>query len=355
MSTPFLSVIVPAYQAEGYLPETLGAIVASDLPRTDWELIVVDDGSSDQTSRVAGRWADRVVTLPGPPRGPAHARNNGAQVARGEWLVFVDADVRLLPGTLRRLRTATAAPGKLVALFGTYDADPPAPGVVSQFRNLHHRYVHLRSAGPVDTFWAGCGAVQRDAFLAVGGFDATRFPRPQIEDIELGYRLRDRGGEIRVDPQVQGAHLKNWTFRGGTVTDLLHRGVPWVQLLHERGGLIGDESLNLQAGERAKTLLVGVAVAALAAAVVAGPALALAGIGILLGVVAWDLPAVRWFARLRGVPFAAAAAGLLLWYHFISGLAVVLGSAAFGWRQLRRPAGARGRRLRPLTPLTPGE
>lgn len=352
---PRLSVIVPAFQAEAYLPLTLEALDSSDLPRAEWELIVVDDGSHDRTSSVASRWADRVVTLPAPPRGPAYARNSGAQVARGDWLVFVDADVQVLPTTLRSVTEAIAAPGKLVALFGTYDANPPAPGIVSQFRNLHHRYVHLRCAGPVDTFWAGCGAVERTAFLAVGGFDATRFPRPQIEDIDLGYRLRDRGGEIRVDTRVQGAHLKNWTFRGGTVTDLFHRGVPWVQLLHERGGLIRDESLNLKSGERAKTLLVGAGVGSLAAGLVAGPPAFGVGIILLVVVVAWDLPALRWFARLRGWSFAACAAGLLLWYHFISGLSVVLGTLAYAWRQLRRSQGTTTRLVRRLTPLTPGE
>jgi hypothetical protein len=73
-------------------------------------------------------------------------------------------------------------------------------------------------------------------FLAIGGFDTVRFPRPQIEDIELGYRLRDAGGRIVLDPTVQGTHLKQWTFWRMLRTDVIDRGIPWMRLLLERRG-----------------------------------------------------------------------------------------------------------------------
>jgi len=256
-------------------------------------------------------------------------------VARGEWLLFVDADVLVHPDTLRRVTEAFLADPDLVAVFGTYDDAPPTPGFVSQFRNLMHRYVHLQSAGPADTFWAGCGAVRRTEFLAVGGYDARRYPRPQIEDIDLGYRLRDAGGGIRVDVAIQGAHLKRWTFWGGTRTDLFDRGIPWVRLLHERGGLTADKNLNLKRGERFKTGLVGLGLLLCLLSPWLGFAAAAGGLTMLLFVVALNWPAVRWFTRLRGPGFAAAAAGCLVWYHFISGMAVVLGTSAHWLRKLR--------------------
>lgn len=336
--TPRLSVIVPAYQGERLLPVTLGALAASTLPRTQWELIVVDDGSTDATSAVAARWADQVVTLPGPPRGPGQARNRGAAVARGEWLVFVDADVVVHPATLGRVDAAARGPEDLAAVFGTYDDSPPAPGLVSQFRNLLHRYMHISVEGEAGTFWAGCGAVRRSAFQAVGGFDEVRFPRPQIEDIELGYRLRDNGGRIRIDSGIQGAHLKRWTFFGGMRTDLVDRGIPWVRLLLERGGLSRDENLNLKGGERFKTALVGLAVLLLPAALWLGPAAAALGLGVLLLVLLLNLPVLRWFAGEQGPGFALRVAPLLLWYHLVSGLAVVLGLGAHLLRLGPRPS-----------------
>lgn len=348
--TPRLSVIVPAFGAAHYLPRSLGALAASDLPRAEWELIVVDDGSTDATSAVAADWADQVVTLPGPPRGPAHARNRGAAVARGAWLVFVDADVVAHPGTLRRIAEVARGPEDLVAVFGTYDDSPPAPGLVSQFRNLLHRYTHITFPGEADTFWAGCGAVRQRAFQAVGGFDEVRYPRPQIEDIELGYRLRDQGGRILIDPAVQGAHLKRWTFSGGVRTDLLDRGIPWVRLLLERGGLARDGNLNLKGGERFKTALTGLGLGLLPAALWLGPTAALLGLASLLLVVALNLPVLRWFARQRGLGFAVRAAPLLLWYHLVSGLAVVGGVAAHVLRPARPQGASAGAARSPVLP-----
>jgi glycosyltransferase involved in cell wall biosynthesis len=90
---PFLSVIVPAYNGTRVLPRALDALAASDLPRSCWELIVVDDASTDDTAILAARYADVVVRLPGRPHGPAYARNRGFEAARGPVAVFIDADV----------------------------------------------------------------------------------------------------------------------------------------------------------------------------------------------------------------------------------------------------------------------
>src|SRR5690606_37188404 len=73
-------------------------------------------------------------------------------------------------------------------------------------------------------------------FTAAGGFDTLRFPRPQIEDIELGYRLRDRGGRILLDPAIEGTHLKRWHLWQMLRTDVRDRGIPWMRLLLERRG-----------------------------------------------------------------------------------------------------------------------
>ena len=142
--------------------------------------------------------------------GPAEARNLGAQRARGDVLVFVDADVVVHADAFHRIRAALEADQGLTAIFGSYDDSPPAPGAVSGFRNLLHHYVHQSSPGPATTFWAGLGAIRRDAFLASGGFDAARYPRASIEDVELGIRLAEAGARIVLDPELQGTHLKEW-------------------------------------------------------------------------------------------------------------------------------------------------
>jgi hypothetical protein len=145
----------------------------------------------------------------------------------------VDADVVVHDDAIQWIVEALGAED-IVAVFGSYDDAPPELDFLSQYKNLVHHYVHQRSQEEASTFWAGCGAVRKDAFLAVGGFDADRYPRPSIEDIELGYRLRAAGGRIRVIRELQGTHLKRWGFRELLRTEIAGRAVPWSRLLLER-------------------------------------------------------------------------------------------------------------------------
>jgi hypothetical protein len=227
-----LSVVVPATNRPVTLERCLAAIDAAGPD----ELVVVDE-------------ADRP--------GPAAARNEGVERATGEIVVFVDADVLIHADALERIRSRFAERPELVAVFGSYDDLVATEGDVAAFRNLLHHTVHQRSAGDVGTFWAGLGAVRRDAFAEVGGFDAVRYPRPSIEDIELGGRLAAHG-PITLDGRILGTHLKEWTLGTMITTDFSQRGIPWVELIHEQGSV--PATLNLGGRERAS------AVAALAAA-----------------------------------------------------------------------------------------
>ena len=221
-----LSAIVPATDGPPTLARCLAAIgAADDAPE---EVIVVDE-------------ADRP--------GPAAARNEGARRATGDVLVFVDADVEPHRDAFTRLRAAFAADPGLVALFGAYDDDPADPRLVSRFRNLLQHHVHLEGAGPAETFWAGLGAIRRSAFP---GFDAERYPAASVEDVELGLRLAAGGARIVLDPRVQGRHLKGWTLATMIHTDFARRGLPWAELLLERGR--GSAALNLGLRHRLSAL-----------------------------------------------------------------------------------------------------
>jgi GT2 family glycosyltransferase len=187
--------------------------------------------------------SDEIVVVDRPALGPAKARNRGAARARCEVLVFVDSDVVIRGDALERLRSAFARDDDLVAAFGAYDDDPSARDAVSGFRNLLHHCVHRRGRGPASTFWAGLGAVRREAFFAAGGFNAYRFPSASVEDIELGARLAAADGRIELDPEVQGKHLKTWTLADMVWTDFARRGVPWARLVME--GAAPADALNL--------------------------------------------------------------------------------------------------------------
>jgi hypothetical protein len=287
-----LSAIVPATNRPPTLARCVAAIEQAEEPPD--ELLVVEEAEGD---------------------GPGAARNEGARRASGDVLVFVDADVVVHPDVFRRIREAFAQDG-LVALFGAYDDSPAEPDAVSGFRNLLHHHVHVEGAGPAETFWAGLGAVRRDAFLEAGGFDAARYPRPSIEDVELGSRLP---GRIVLDAEVQGTHLKRWTVGEMVRTDLLRRGVPWVELLLERGG---STALNLGWRHRLSAL----ASLAVAGGLVARrPRVAAAGFVALLALNA-DLYAL--IARRRGPGQAAAGVGLHVLHHLTGVAAVPLGVAS---------------------------
>ncbi|MFN0097702.1 MAG: glycosyltransferase [Gemmatimonadaceae bacterium] len=335
MSRPgaLVSVIVPVYQGAGVLGRCVAGLLASDLPRDRWELIVVDDGSTDDAARIAAD-ADRIVRVPDGPRGPAHARNVGAETAAAPLLCFIDADVVVAPHTLRGLVALMDADPTRVAAFGAYDDRPAASGTVSQYRNLLHHYTHTSHAGEAETFWAGCGIVRREAFRAAGGFDAVRYPRPQIEDIDLGYRLRDAGGRILLDPSLTGTHLKRWTFAGMLRTDLKDRAVPWARLLLERGSGIRHAPLNLSLRQKVLTATAAsVWVALLVALLLRSPAIAALGCAGIVAITLGNADLFGFFARRRGWWFAARAVPLQLLFHTVG----ALGAA---WALASRPEDA---------------
>lgn len=292
-AAPTISVVVPATDAPATLDRCLAAL------------------------RAASGFEELLVVTDPPHAGPAEARNEGARRATSEVLVFVDADVLVHRGAIARIRAAFAGDPGLTAIFGSYDDSPEAPGAVSGFRNLLHHHTHQLAGGRAVTFWAGLGAVRRDAFLGAGGFDSRRYPRPSIEDIELGARLSARGARIVLDPELQGTHLKGWTLAGVIHTDFVRRGVPWVELLARPG--VSRDVLNLGWRNRLST----VAVLALALALGrrrSAPALASAA------ALAWlNRGFYALLARRRGPLEAVAGTGLHALHLLVAAVAVPAG------------------------------
>jgi GT2 family glycosyltransferase len=297
-----LSVIVPVRDGAAFLAESLPALTASLPP--DAELIVCDDGSRDGSSDLAARLGARVIAWD-VAAGPAAARNRGARAARGDVLLFLDADVRARPDAVSRLRRALDDPA-VAAAFGSYDDTPAARAWPSLYRNLAHHFVHQRSGSDASTFWAGCGVVRRDVFLAAGGFD-TAYRRPSIEDVELGYRLRAAGHRIRLVREAQVTHLKRWTLAGWLVSDLRDRAVPWARLVRAGRGLPRD--LNFTGRDRAASALVALALL-LGAASAWQAGLLVAALGAVAASAVLDRELLSFMARRVSPGFAVAAAGM---------------------------------------------
>lgn len=324
---PLISVIVPAHACEQALSRCLGALERSDYPEDRWELIVVDDSSPDDTPLVASRHADLLVRLSPKPRGPAYARNRGAELARGEILVFLDSDVLVRPQTVRLLVEALEEDPTIGAVFGSYDDAPDDPSPVSRYRNLLHHYVHQRGAGDAETFWAGCGAVRRGVFRTAGMYDEWHFSRPQIEDIELGRRIRKLRDRIVLRPEIQVTHLKRWTLRGVLATDFRSRGVPWSRLLIQEGaGSSGSEVLNVSRHHQICTMLVCLGLATALGGVFWKPGLMLTvAAGLILTALVLNLRFYAFLVRRAGLAVLGVALPLHLVHYVNNGLSVLVG------------------------------
>ena len=317
--TPKLSVVVPAFNNPAYLARCLEALARSSLP---FELIVVDDASNDPAAlRVMAESGARILRQ-SHNGGPAVARNAGARAAGGEILVFIDSDVVVQQDTLAQLAKVFSDEPAVDACFGSYDQQPDASSVVSSYRNLLHHYVHQTGPREATTFWAGCGALRRQVFLDLGGYD-ERFARPSIEDIELGMRLRAAGHTIRLAPWIQVKHLKRWRFAEMVRVDVNCRAIPWTHLLLERPGTGAD--LNLARAQKLCVVCAFLSVGSVPLAIGAPT----------LGWSAWwaSLPMlgllpILWInrgfyallARVRGLPFLLAGVALHLLYYLYGGL-----------------------------------
>lgn len=322
---PRLSVIVPVFNGRLQLPRCLEAISRSEF--RDFEVIIMDDCSTDNTRDIVERWGARYMRTPR-KMGPGGARNLGVRHARGSVMVFVDADVVVPPEALGLISEDFALDADLAALFGSYDEAPAWSDFLSQYKNLMHHYVHQTASERAVTFWAGCGAVRREVFLEFGGFDHEKYPMPSIEDIEFGFRLSRAGRRILLEKRLQVKHLKKWTVSVLWRADIFGRAIPWTELILESRNLPSD--LNLGWGARISALLT----VALTGALIFFP-LSLAGVlpfvtpgalaaaiaALVIALLALNFRVYRWFFQRRGLAFTAAAV-LAHWVYFFYSFAV---------------------------------
>ena len=311
---PVFSIIVPVFNGGDQFMRCLNSVGQSSL--TDWELIIVDDGSTDGSAELAQRFGATVIRTAG-QQGPAAARNLGARRANGEYLFFTDADCEFHHDTLNLAAQHLKTDPDLDALLGSYDAAPGAPNFFAQYKNLFHHYIHQTSNEDASTFWTGCGAIKRTVFLNLGGFDAQRYRRPAIEDIDLGYRLKRAGGRIRLAKDVQVKHLKIWTLSNLLKSDIVDRGIPWTRLILRHRAFVSD--LNLQTHNRVSLVaLYGLLISSLVGVV--QPLALLLALGLLLLLLWLNSNLYLFFYRQRGLIFTLKAIPIHWLYYFYNAI-----------------------------------
>jgi glycosyltransferase involved in cell wall biosynthesis len=220
------SVIVPAYNAATTLPVLLATLSVQSF--TDFETVLVDDGSRDGTVQIAESYPLRVLRM-STNRGPARCRNEGARVAQGEILAFTDSDCEVAPNWLERLNQrfqesgTDAIMGRLVLKASTFLGDSisalgfPAGGSIG-----FEKIWRVDQKGFTDSLSSCNCAVRKSLFQTIGGFDET-FPYAGGEDSLLAYHLKKAGCRIRFCPDVLAYHgardslrsFLRWQFRRG--------------------------------------------------------------------------------------------------------------------------------------------
>jgi GT2 family glycosyltransferase len=199
------SVVVPAYNAEATLRPCLGALQRQSVGREQYEVLVVDDGSTDATAGIAGGFP--VIVIRQRNRGPAAARNHGARRAQGGIILFTDADCVPAEDWIEQM-TKPFADETVVAVKGAYrtaQRSLTARFCQVEFEERFELLARAESIDMVDTYAA---AFRAEVFRRMNGFDES-FPVANNEDTDLSYRLSAAGHRMAFSPGAVVYHLRH--------------------------------------------------------------------------------------------------------------------------------------------------
>jgi GT2 family glycosyltransferase len=191
-----ISIIIPTFNGASRIGDCLDAILKQTAGR-DVEILVVNDGSTDNTAEVVGGYS-RVRLITQANAGPAAARNRGALEARGTLLLFTDDDCVPMPDWLGSMIKPFDDPEVVGArgVYRTHQKRLAARFVQIEYEDRYRRMVDLDCIDFIDTYSA---AFRRDRFLEMAGYD-TSFPVACAEDVELSYRMSAHGWKMKFAP-----------------------------------------------------------------------------------------------------------------------------------------------------------
>jgi glycosyltransferase involved in cell wall biosynthesis len=307
------SVVVPAHNAGRTIGECVLAVFSQSLPSEDYELIVVDDGSTDRTVAIARELGARVISRP--PLGIASARNAGAQAARADLIVFLDADcLPKLDWLAEMIRPF--ADSAVAAVQGAYSSDQTElmPRLIQA--ECEDTYSRLEAYPSTDVVYGFSAAFRRRVLTGAAGFDSAFAVG---DDLELSYRLAKSGQRL-----VFNARARVYHQHGGSLGRYFERSVRdglWRSLIHARHPDKSAGDSQTPTALRAEIPLAGLTFASFLLGTRWRGFLPVAGIfaAIFTSVVA---PAA-WRARRSGAEVALTVPGL----HFVRGLGLGSGMA----------------------------
>lgn len=257
-TTPLYSVIVPAYNAAATLDACLAALARQTVAPAAYEILLVDDGSTDDTAAIARRHGVTVLRLE--HAGAAAARNAGARRARGPILLFTDADCEPLPDWIERMAAPFADP-EVAGVKGAYHTRQSS--LVARFAQAEYeeKYRRLARRDRIDFVDTYAAAYRRGVFWAHGGFD----PYFALdEDQEFSFRLARAGRKLVFAPDARVYH-----HHRRTAWDYFRRKVGvgrWKVAVHARHAGRALRDSYTPWSQKLQILLVPVTVAAACAA-----------------------------------------------------------------------------------------
>lgn len=194
---PRVTVITPIYNNAKMIGECLESLLPQDYP--DYEVIVVDDGSTDNTPEVVRRYPVKLIT--NPHLGISAARNAAIKKAEGDIIITMDSDLKVPGDLISRMVKELLSEEKRGVVMSWWDISNPDNLVASLIFRGYEFYID--KLDEPNFFWGYCFAIKKKIFNEVGYFDESL---PLVEDVDLAYRLVYAGYTIKILKDVRVRH-----------------------------------------------------------------------------------------------------------------------------------------------------
>ena len=276
--TPTFSIVVPTFRRSDVLGRTLEALLATDYPPNRFEVIVVDDGDDLATRAVVSEAETgevEIILVRGRGQGAAAARNDGAKMASGDFLVFVDDDIVVPPNHLLAQLEVRHAHGDCISGADWWEFTPDVVADLASTPLGRYRLAYEDTYRKRDqerwTFPRGLATahftISKTLFDELGGFD-ERFPRAGVEDWEFCLRAAERGAKLVLDNGLGLLHndrrltiaqlCSREEWRGFSVGVLAHMrpdGYKDTDVVRENSPVQADDPLRLRTRKTIKRVL----------------------------------------------------------------------------------------------------
>ena len=203
---PYISIIIPLYNAEKTLEKCLTAIFNSRYQ--NFEVLVVDDGSKDNSIKIAESFSCKILKLTH-NQGPSVARNWGAKNAKGDVLLFIDSDIVIKRDTLDLFVDSLKS---YPAVFGIYTQKPGTDELLTLYQNFYAHKSMKQTRDLTSVLYSYCVAIEKKVFDEVGGFDQS-WVRATFEDVEFGLRVTENGHQIYLNKNIEVVHHANFDLK----------------------------------------------------------------------------------------------------------------------------------------------